>query len=270
MSSSVGGGAGEQLLNTMTNMTNMANVSNITSNVSNITKQSMAGVSNLPSNVSSITKQTTANVSHMTKQGMAGVSNLPSNVSNITKQRIKLNVKVLGVQLGSPGAAQDGMQGGHAAEERPSYREQFTAPEMSIVSKFMSKVGGVNLLRNYPLTAWTLGNDVLQPLLEGKDSEIDYDSGGEMDEDEEDDEDPFEDDDPFSNAPPPAENVEHSNPSSYSWCLMRYACIRLAQNVLERFIAVAGIEMAGELEALSYLVRKQILTRFDSQVIYEV
>ena len=120
----------------------MANVSNLTSNVSNITKQSMAGVSNLPSNVSSITKQTTANVSHMTKQGMANVSNLPSNVSNITKQRIKLNVKVLGVQLGSPGAtAQDGMQPGQTAEERPSYREQFTAPEMSIVSKFMSKVG---------------------------------------------------------------------------------------------------------------------------------
>ena len=137
-SSVAGGGAGEQLLNTMTNM---ANVSTLTSNVSNITKQSMAGVSNLPSNVSSITKQTTANVSQMTKQGMAGVSNLPSNVSNITKQRIKLNVKVLGVQLGSPGAA-SAAQDSQAAEDRPSYREQFTAPEMSIVSKFMSKVGG--------------------------------------------------------------------------------------------------------------------------------
>ena len=71
---------------------------------------------------------------------MANVSNLPSNVSSITKQRIKLNVKVLGVQLGSPGGAQDGLQPGQAAGERPSYREQFTAPEMSIVSKFMSKV----------------------------------------------------------------------------------------------------------------------------------
>ena len=87
----------------------------------------------------------------------------------------------------------------------------------------------------------------LQPLLEGKDSEIDYDSSGEVDiDDEEDDDDAFEDDDPFSNAPPPSENLEHSNPNSYSWCLMRYACIRLAQNVLERFIAVAGIEMAGK------------------------
>ena len=136
-SSVTGGGAGEQLLTTMTNM---ANVSTLTSNVSNITKQSMVGVSNLPSNVSSITKQTTANVSQMTKQGMAGVSNLPSNVSNITKQRIKLNVKVLGVQLGSPGASTT--QDSQAAEDRTSYREQFTAPEMSIVSKFMSKVGG--------------------------------------------------------------------------------------------------------------------------------
>ena len=101
-----------------------------------------------------------------------------------------------------------------------------------------------------------------QPLLEGKDSEIDYDSGGETDDaDEEDDEDPFEDDDPFSNAPPPAENLEHSNPSSYSWCLMRYACIRLAQNVLERFIAVAGIEMSGKREMIfhhSYLMETDV------------
>ena len=108
-----------------------------------------------------------------------------------------------------------------------------------------------------------------QPLLEGKDVEIDYDSGGEKDDDddEEDDEDPFEDDDPFSNAPPPAENMEHSNPSSYSWCLMRYACIRLAQNVLERFLAVAGIEMAGK-KRYKY-IWGQLFTRSDLQTISE-
>ena len=48
-----------------------------------------------------------------------------------------------------------------------------------------------------------------QPLLEGKDADIDYDSGAESDDaDEDDDEDPFEEDDPFSNAPPPAENLD--------------------------------------------------------------
>ena len=40
--------------------------------------------------------------------------------------------------------------------------------------------------------------------------------------------------------------MEHSDPNSYSWCLMRYAVIRLAQQILEKFINVAGIEMPGE------------------------
>ncbi len=57
-----------------------------------------------------------------------------------------------------------------------------------------------------------------QPILEGPNSEIDYDSGGESDtgdgphSDFDDD-----DDDPFSNAPAKKENLEHSNPNSYSW-----------------------------------------------------
>lgn len=64
-------------------------------------------------------------------------------MTSITKQRIKLNVKVLGVQLGptpeggGPGAAN---AQGQNANEKSSYREQFMAPEMSIVSKFMTKV----------------------------------------------------------------------------------------------------------------------------------
>jgi hypothetical protein len=86
---------------------------------------------------------------------------------------------------------------------------------------------------------------VFQPLLEGKDLDIDYDSGEESDDVDEDDDDAFEDDDPFSNNPPPTENLEHSNPNSYSWCLMRYAVIRLAQKVLEKFINIAGVEMPG-------------------------
>lgn len=88
----------------------------------------------------------------------------------------------------------------------------------------------------------------LQPLLDAKDLDIDYDSGEDSDGDDADSDDAFEDDDPFSNIPPPAENREHCDPNSYSWCLMRYAAIKLAQNVLERFIAMAGIEIPGRRE----------------------
>ena len=70
-------------------------------------------------------------------------SALLNTVTSITKQRIKLNVKVLGVQLGPTpegSASAANAQGQSAQEKSSSYREQFMAPEMSIVSKFMSKV----------------------------------------------------------------------------------------------------------------------------------
>lgn len=43
------------------------------------------------------------------------------------------------------------------------------------------------------------------------------------------------------------ENTEHSNPYSYSWLIMRTAILRIAQNQLQDFIAVAGIEMQGKI-----------------------
>lgn len=72
------------------------------------------------------------------------------------------------------------------------------------------------------------------------------DSGEESD--GENDDDAFEDDDdldPFAEPRNPDENVEHSNLNSYSWLLMRYASIRLAQDTLEKFIVMAGIELPG-------------------------
>ncbi len=77
---------------------------------------------------------------------------LLNTMTSITRQRVKLNIKVLGVQLGSSQDGQGGgggggggggkeVGGGGSSQERQSYREQFMAPEMSIVSKLMSKVG---------------------------------------------------------------------------------------------------------------------------------
>ncbi len=159
-----------------------------------------------------------------------GDQGLLSMATSITKQRVKLNIKVLGVQLGgsqdSQGSGSGGAGGtGAAGQDRQSYREQFVPPEMSIVSKLMTK-----------------------PTFEAKElQEIDYDSGDDSDggdDDAFDEED--EDIDPFSNVPPPTENVQHSDPNSYAWCMMRYACVKLSQGVLEKFISMAGIDMGGK------------------------
>ena len=83
---------------------------------------------------------------------------------------------------------------------------------------------------------------LLQPLLSSKELEIELDSDAESDDDEDYDD---EDDDPFSNRRKD-DNNEHSNPHSYSWCIMRHACIIIAQQNLERFLTVAGIELTGE------------------------
>ena len=158
------------------------------------------------------------------------------NMTSITKQRVKLNIKVLGVQLGdqkdpnapvAPSTSGSNLAGGptkssQATTEKQTFREQFKAPEMSIVSKLMAK-----------------------PLLDGKDLDLEIDSTA--DSDNEDGLSDEEDDDPFSNAPPKDENNQHSDPNSYAWCLMRYACITLAQGILEKFLGVAGVETSGKL-----------------------
>ena len=67
-----------------------------------------------------------------------------NTMTSITKQRVKLNIKVLGVQLGEKGAAahttNQTTNAVNSDGEKQTSREQFKAPEMSIVSKLMAKV----------------------------------------------------------------------------------------------------------------------------------
>ncbi|XP_053667929.1 dmX-like protein 2 [Anopheles marshallii] len=157
-------------------------------------------------------------------------------VTSLTKHRVKLNMKLLGPFAGPQGAS-------NMKEDKPTYREQFVPPEMSMVSYFLTK----------PIPKG-LGTD-----------EEEYDSAdsavSDLD-DEDEDEDVF--NDPLNNDPKASqvsaavrrhrlENTEHSNPNSYSWCIMRYALIRVAQNQLQSYIAIAGIEMQ-ELPVSSPLV----------------
>ncbi|XP_040565654.1 dmX-like protein 2 isoform X5 [Lepeophtheirus salmonis] len=147
-------------------------------------------------------------------------SQVTSSVNSLTKQRVKLNMKLLGVQIksgsGSNHQSNDGTEGTPLGS-KPATRENFKSPDISIIGKLMSKPSP---------------NEV--------DSEF-YDSGAESELEDEDDFD--EHDDPFSNAPPKEENIEHLDPESFSWTLMRFAVIRLSQDILEKFLTVAGIEI---------------------------
>lgn len=149
-------------------------------------------------------------------------------VTSLTKQRVKLNMKLLGHFAGpqSPN---------NMKEDKPTYREQFVPPDMSMISHFLIK-----------------------PAVTGDNNEDEYDSADSVVsdvEDDDDDEDVF--NDPLSNDPKTSqasvakrkhrrENTEHSNPNSYSWCVMRLSLIKLAQIQLQTFINIAGIEMQGK------------------------
>lgn len=87
-----------------------------------------------------------------------------------------------------------------------------------------------------------------QPQLPAEAESVDYDSADSAVSDlevEEEEEDVFEG--TVANPKvPDRENTEHSNPSSYSWCLMRLAIMKLVQHQLQDFLSVAGIEIPGE------------------------
>lgn len=90
---------------------------------------------------------------------------------------------------------------------------------------------------------------VLQPILSNDAQDCDYDSAdsvvSELSEEEEEDN-VFDGDSIRDKPPAPAkENTEHSNPASYSWCVMRLAIIKLVQCQLQDFLTVAGIELQG-------------------------
>lgn len=163
----------------------------------------------------------------------AGETGVWNTVTSITKHRVKLNMKILG-QFGSQQSSSN------MKEDKPTYREQFVPPEMSMVSYFLTKPGGDT-------------------------NEDDYDSAdsavSDLDDDE-DDEDVFAD--PLSNDPKKSqtaaaikkhrkENSEHTNPNSLSWCILRCAIVKHAQNQITSFINVAGLELQ-ELPVCSPLI----------------
>uniref|UniRef100_A0A4W5QJI7 Dmx like 1 n=1 Tax=Hucho hucho TaxID=62062 RepID=A0A4W5QJI7_9TELE len=102
-------------------------------------------------------------------------------------------------------------------QETSIFKEHFVPPELSIWDYFIAK-----------------------PFLPPSESRVEYDSEesqGSQDEDDDDDEDEYGDFDP--NSP----SREHSNPNSYSWCLMRLAMVQLVLGNLKSFYPMAGHDL---------------------------
>ena len=154
-----------------------------------------------------------------------------SSVTSITKQRIKMNMKLLNAQMGT--SPQDVVG---EKTKKQSYKEVFMAPEMSIMSKLMSKETPEQNKANF-----------------------DYDSGEESDHEGDIDDLDDEDDDPFSNVPPKAANTQHSDPDSYAWAIIRLTTLNLAQRNIESFLLTAGIELP-ELPLASPFIYKCLRT----------
>ncbi|CAH1131144.1 unnamed protein product [Ceutorhynchus assimilis] len=140
-------------------------------------------------------------------------SSRPTNWLN--KQRFKLNTKLLGQQTSV------------MKEDKPTYREQFVPPEMSILAFLLQK----------PQSVYNV-------------DEVESEN-----EDEDEDEDVF--DGPATTTTTKTVNNEHSDPNSYSWLILKLATLRITQNRLLEFLAVAGLE-TSELPVASPLIHSSL------------
>ncbi|XP_074651608.1 dmX-like protein 2 [Tubulanus polymorphus] len=128
----------------------------------------------------------------------------------MTKQRMKLHVKVFGPEL---------VHGSKKEDEKPTYKELFVPPEISIINYFMTKV--IN-----PINPMNIS---------------DYDSDASIDSSE----DEYEEHEFVTMPKRSTQNCnEHLDPNSYSWCLMRYAVIKFITNQIKKFLPMIGFEIA--------------------------
>ncbi|GIY16535.1 dmX-like protein 2, partial [Caerostris extrusa] len=158
-------------------------------------------------------------------------------LDSLSRQRIKLHMKLLG---------QSGQQTVQPTikEDKPTYREQFIPPKMSMVSLFMSK-----------------------PKLVSEWLPLDYDSNASLPSDEEEVEEEGEIDDVFggeiteeSQATSRRKKIisdsglDQLDPSSYTWGILRYAVVKLARMHIGSFLNVAGLEIQ-DLPVVSPLIQ---------------
>ncbi|XP_061395403.1 dmX-like protein 2 [Musca vetustissima] len=143
--------------------------------------------------------------------------------SSITKQRVKLNMKILGNFAGNNTSS-------NMKEDKPTYREQFVPPEMSMLSYFLAKPKP-NDFDDYDT------DDPYESENEGDDDDVIGTSGVNKDK----------------------ENKEHLDPMSYSWCILRVAIMKVFIKKVQDFVNISGIELQ-DLPVLSPLSHEVLRT----------
>ncbi|XP_052099551.1 dmX-like protein 2 isoform X2 [Mytilus californianus] len=130
----------------------------------------------------------------------------------LSRQRRRLHNKVLGPHV--------------PTKEKTTFKETFLPPELSMITFFMTK-------------PFTTGSGY---------GEFNYDSEESLSSEEEDfDNDDEENEDDDTSMRPDTLNFsavqQHTDPNSYSWCLIRYTIVKLVLNNLLSFLPVIGIEL---------------------------
>ncbi|XP_065223519.1 dmX-like protein 2 isoform X2 [Planococcus citri] len=155
----------------------------------------------------------------------SGETGVWTAMTSLTKQRVRLNMKILGPFGSQSGTGNSSPQ---IKEDKPTYREQFVPPEMSMVSYFLSKPSATDDIQEFDYDS---ADSAVSDLSEGEEEDEDvFDSGvgAEIS---------------HSKRQQTKENTEHSNPYSYAWLIMRLAVMKLVQDQLQDFLNVAGVEL---------------------------
>ncbi|XP_064619402.1 dmX-like protein 1 isoform X3 [Lineus longissimus] len=166
--------------------------------------------------------------------------NIPRAIDNLSRGRVNLHTRLFGPEVVT----------GQKKEEKPTYREKFMPPEVSIISYFMTKF---TLPPDERFELCTFRGcskpyaPVLQPGVEEYDSEASIHSSDEEEEDEAD----------LLKPQSATATNEHLDPNSYSWCVMRYAIIKTILRNMRIFLPNVGIELP-ELPVCSPLLQAVI------------
>ncbi|KAK3098460.1 hypothetical protein FSP39_019692 [Pinctada imbricata] len=143
----------------------------------------------------------------------------PRSGDDVSKQRMRFNMKAMG-------------QAPSSSKEKKTYKETFVPPELSMVTFFMTKP--------FP----------------SSDAHFSYDSEESLSSEEEED---SEEELTRPNTLPLSAVQQHTDPTSYSWSLIRYTVVKLVLHNLNTFLPVVGVELQ-ELPVCSPLIHAVMKT----------
>ena len=171
-------------------------------------------------------------------------------LKSLSNQRVKLHMKILqqvsggGTTGSSPSVTGGQIPAPNIREDRPTYREQFVPPRMSILSCLMAKP-------KLPHELMVLDYDSSDSLASDDEGETDAFGG----------QDDFDDDDldDFDDKKQKSKEQQISDHEKYAWGIIRVAVLKLALSHVNNFLNAAGIEVS-DLPSISPAIHATLKT----------